>query len=104
MMRVRNRARWSMFDNYNYYDPFSPYAYNPYGSFGWSGIQPGFSLGLGYGYGSFYNPWSWGYSPYNHFNNYWNWNNYYNPYYGNIIVVNPKNKSGRLYHTKEFQP
>lgn len=89
MMRVRNRARWSYFDNYaGFYSPYSSF-YSPfYSGFGY---QPGFSLGMTFGnpYAwNYYNPYSYGY--YNHFNNYWNWNYNYNPYYGNIIVVNPK--------------
>ena len=68
-MRVRDRYRWSAFDDYDWnynswaYGPYS-YNYNPY----WN-----YSLG---------------------FNNYWTamyrWNSYYNPYCGGIIVVNPK--------------
>lgn len=88
MMRVRNRARWSLFDDYNYY--------SPYGSWGWGGFYPGIGMGMGMGPGmgwgmgfnGFYNPF--GFSYYNHFNNYWNWNSFYNPYYSNIVVVNPK--------------
>lgn len=85
MMRVRNRARWSVFDDYNYYSPYS--------SWGWGGFYPGLNLGIGglgygMGFGGYYNPY--GFSYYNHFNNYWNWNSYYNPYAPNIIVVNPK--------------
>lgn len=82
MMRVRNRARWSVFDDYNYYSPYS--------NWGWGGFYPS----VGFGFGSFYSPYNaynpWGFSYYNHFNSYWNWNSYYNPYYPNIIVVNPK--------------
>jgi hypothetical protein len=77
MMRVRNRYRWSMFDDYNYF--------SPYGSWGWGGFYPSFGMGFG---SSFYDPY--GFSYYNHFNNYWNWNSFYNPYYPNIIVINPK--------------
>jgi hypothetical protein len=78
MMRVRNRSRWSVFDDYNYYSPFD------YSGFG--GFTPGFSLGFN-NYNS-YNPF--GYSYYNHFNDYWGWNSYYNPYYSSMIGVNPK--------------
>ena len=90
MMRVRNRSRWSYFDDYNYFNPYSSFGYNGwggyggyvggyggYGSYGF-GYQPGFSFGLGFG--SFYDPFM---SPYY-------WNSYYNPYYPRVIVVNPK--------------
>lgn len=88
MMRVRNRYRWSYFDDYNYYSPYSSFYYSPYSSFGyypWGGYggfgfgyQPGFSFGLGFG--SFYDPFM---TPYY-------WNSYYNPYYPKVVVVNPK--------------
>lgn len=62
-MRVQNRYRWSVLDDY-YFN--SPYAYNYYGSY--------------------YSGHNW-YSPYN---SYWSWNNYYNPYYtGVVIIKNP---------------
>ncbi|MEI9944825.1 MAG: hypothetical protein WDN26_11455 [Chitinophagaceae bacterium] len=64
-MRIQNRSRWSVLDDY-YFN--SPYAYNYYGS----------------SYGNY----NW-YSPYN---SYWSWNNYYNPYYtGVVIIKNPVN-------------
>lgn len=72
-MRVRDRYRWSAFDDYdwNYYNTM------------------GYGSGLGWGYG--YNPY-WNYSL--GFNSYWNamyrWNSFYNPYCGGIIIVNPK--------------
>jgi hypothetical protein len=90
MMRVRDRARWSVFDDY-YYSPYSsPYYYNPYG---FAGVAPGFSLGLGFGLtnwlgGGYYSPYS--YPFYDPYMNYYGWNSYYNPYYKNIVVVNPK--------------
>ena len=87
MMRVRNRYRWSYFDDYNYYSPYSNF-YSPYNSFGyypWGGYggygfgyQPGFSFGLGFG--GYYDPFM---TPYY-------WNSYYNPYYPKVVVVNPK--------------
>jgi hypothetical protein len=61
-MRVTDRYRWSVLDDY-YLN--SPYAYNYYGSY----------------YG---NTWS------NPYNSYWCWNNYYNPYSSVIIIKNPK--------------
>lgn len=67
-MRVRDRYRWSAFDDYDW----------NYGSLAYGGY---------YGY----NPY-WNYSL--GFNNYWNamyrWNSFYNPYFGGIIIVNPK--------------
>ncbi|HEY6505456.1 MAG TPA: hypothetical protein VIZ28_15890 [Chitinophagaceae bacterium] len=62
-MKVQNRYRWSALNDYYY---TNPYAYNYYGySDNWN------------------NPW----------NNYWTWNNYYNPYCsgtgGGIIIKNP---------------
>lgn len=89
MMRVRDRARWSVFDDY-YYSPYSsPYYYNPYG---WGGVAPGFTLGLGFGFtnwlGGYYSPFN--YPFYDPYMSYYGWNSYYNPYYKNIVVVNPK--------------
>src|SRR5687768_17589005 len=31
MMRVRNRYRWSYFDDYNYYNPYNSFGYNGWG-------------------------------------------------------------------------
>ena len=80
MMRVRNRDKWSYFDDYNYYNPYSSFGYGGYGGYGSMsyGYQPGFSFGLGFG--SFYDPFSSSYY----------WNSCYNPYYPKAIVVNPK--------------
>lgn len=67
-MRMQNRYRWSVLDDYYFYNT---YAYNPYG---------------------YYNSWN---SPWN---SYYTWNNYYNPYYGgvhcypgSVIIKNPVN-------------
>ena len=62
-MRVRNRYRWSEFDEYDWND----YRYNSYSS-------------------NYYNPYSFN----SYFNNYWQWNNSYNPYCPRVIIVNPK--------------
>jgi uncharacterized membrane protein YgcG len=91
MMRVRNRSRWSLFDDYNYY--------SPYGSWGWGGFSPGIGMGMGF-YNGFYDPY--GFSYYNHFNNYWNWNSYYNPYYPNIIVIDPKTNPAGYNRLRNF--
>jgi hypothetical protein len=67
-MRVRDRYRWSAFDDYDWNDwrynnwSYNSYAYNPY------------------------NPYSFN----SYFTSYWNWNSLYNPYCGGIIIVNPK--------------
>jgi hypothetical protein len=93
MMRVRNRSRWSAFDDYNNYSPYNDFSYGGMGGYGMGyGYSPGmgfgggyyspFSFGLGLGYGGF------GYGSY--FNNYYNWNSCYNPYYSNVVVINPK--------------
>lgn len=85
-MRVRDRYRWSAFDNYSalndwqynggYYGMYNPY----YAGYGYSGF--GYGMGMGFGPYSYYNPWS--------FNSYWNsyyhWNSFYNPYCPGIIV------------------
>ena len=95
MMRVRDRSRWSVFDDYNYYNPYNDFAYGGLGGYGMGyGYAPGYSLGFGSG---FYNPYysfglGLGYGGFGngYFNNYYNWNSVYNPYYYNSIVVNPK--------------
>ena len=56
-MRVQDRYRWSVLDDY-YFN--NPYAYTYYG-----------------GYYSFSNP----------YNSYWAWNNYYNPYCNSVIII-----------------
>jgi len=79
-MMVRNRSRWSAFDNYyamdSYYSPHmyytNPWAYN-------------------------YNPWS-----YSAFNNYYSWNSFYNPYCSNIVIVNPVKNSTYYNKIKTF--
>jgi len=87
-MRVQDPSRWSYFDDYNsdYYGGYSPLGYSPY-----------YSGGFGYGYG--YTPWIgfsyW--SPFSFWNSYYSWNSFYNPYYGGIIVVNPKIASSTNY-------
>ena len=63
-MRVRNRYRWSAFDDYEWNDwRYNSWSYNSYNS----------------------------YSPFNtYWNNYYSWNSYYNPYCTRVILVNPK--------------
>lgn len=109
-MMVRNRTRWSAFDNYYMMDPrFSPYNfYNPYmhggfsgyGGFGGFGGYSGFGGYNGLGGFGFYSPWS--YNPY--FNSYWMWNSYYNPYGYHYTYVNPKTNPAGYTRLKSFNP
>lgn len=67
-MMVRNRYRWSAFDDYYSMD----------------GMM---SPGIGY-----YSPWSMhNYNPwsFSFYNNFWSWNSFYNPYCSQVIVLNP---------------
>jgi uncharacterized membrane protein YgcG len=66
-MRVRDRYRWSAFDDYDWND----WRYNSWATGAYS-----------------YSPYSWGFNSY--FSNYYYWNSYYNPYCPGIIIVNPK--------------
>ncbi len=89
-MKVQDEARWSYFDDYNYYDSYyspdvaAPYWGSGYGLYGGSGL--GFGLGFGMGY----------YNPYSYWNSYYAWNSYYNPYFynphygGGVIIANPR--------------
>ena len=63
-MRVRNRYRWSSFDDYDWNDwRYNSWSYNSYNT----------------------------YSPFNNYwSNYYSWNSYYNPYCSRVILVNPK--------------
>ncbi len=81
---VRNRTRWSAFDDYYWMDA----RMNPY--FG------------------FHNPWSFGggyYSPWSSnifYNNYWSWNSFYNPYGYNYVIINPKNNPNAYSRLRSF--
>ncbi len=110
MMRVRNPYRWSMFDDYTYYNSFSPIGgyYNPhFGGMGWGGFgySPGWSFGLGFGS---YSPWGFGNMGlgYGFYNNYYNWNSFYNPYYSGyypgVVVINNKINSPGYNRTRSF--
>ncbi len=98
MMRVRNRSRWSVFDDYNYYSPYNDFAYGGLGGYGFGYYPYAYSPGFGLGYGTgFYDPYysfglglGYGGFGYGYFNNFYNWNSVYNPYFYNSIVVNPK--------------
>jgi len=83
-MMVYNRNRWSTFNDY--YDVHD-----------WN--SGGFSLN----YGTI-NPWSYSYNPwsYSYYNNYWNWNSCYNPYYPAVVVVNPKMNPAQYNKIRNF--
>lgn len=70
-MRVRDRYRWSAFDDYDWND----YRYSSWnmGAYGYAGYNP-----------FYYNNFN------SYFNSYYAWNSYYNPYCPGIIIVNPK--------------
>jgi hypothetical protein len=70
-MRVRDRYRWSAFDDYDW--NYNPMAYGPYSYY--NSFNPYWNYNIGFN---------------NYFTRYWNWNSMYNPYYGGIIIVNPK--------------
>lgn len=74
-MRVRNRARWSTFDDYEW----NSYRYNNW---------------------SMHNPYSYSYN--NYFNNYWSWNSWYNPYCPRVIVVSPKSNPTAYNKVRNF--
>ena len=107
-MRVQNPDKWSYFDDYNYdyygggFSPYSSYSpYSPYGS--------GIGLSIGFGTG-FYSPYPYYggfgyYSPLSYYNSYYAWNNFYNPYYGGVIIVNGKNNTTPSYtRMSNFNP
>jgi hypothetical protein len=99
-MKAQDPERWSYFDDYNYdyYSPYSSYAFNPYysstfgyGMYGLYGMTPW----IGFGY----------YSPFTYWNSYYTWNSIYNPYYGSVVVVNPKVPSSTAYtQLRTFNP
>jgi len=99
-MKVQDPERWSYFDDYNYdyYSPYSPYGFSPYyattmgyGMYGMYGMCPW----IGFGY----------YSPFTYWNSYYTWNSMYNPYYGGMVVVNPKIPSSTQYtQLRTFNP
>ncbi len=74
-MRVRNRARWSAFDDYDSYS----YRYNNW---------------------NMHNPYSYSYN--NYFNNYWSWNSWYNPYCPRVVVVSPKTNPTNYNKVRNF--
>lgn len=76
--KVRNRTRWSSFDDYAYdwYD----YRYN----------------------NSWYRPAYWNNNLY--WTNYWAWNYAYNPYCGNVVVINPKNTPAYNQVVRTYKP
>ena len=88
-MMVRNRARWSAFDDYYWMD--SRMMYPSYG-----GYYNPFAFGGGY-----YSPWS-PWSSHVFFNNYWSWNSFYNPYGYHYVVVNPKTNPNAYTKLRSF--
>lgn len=91
-MRVRDRYRWSSFDNYYYMNDwqygggYSPYFYSPYGY-------------------AFNNPYMM-YSPFAfnaYWNSYYNWNSFYNPYCPGFIVVSPKTNPVAYNNVRNFR-
>jgi len=75
-MRVRNRYRWSAFDDYEWNDyRYNSWSYNSYNS----------------------------YTPFNNYwNNYYSWNSYYNPYNTRVILVSPKNNPVVYNRVRDF--
>jgi hypothetical protein len=103
MMRVRNRYRWSYFDDYNYYNPYS-FGYNGWGGwggYGGYGYGGGLGYGMGFGYPGISLGFGWGGS-YDPFYSSYYWNSYYNPYYPKVIVVNPKNDPAGYNRIRNF--
>src|SRR2546423_848075 len=80
--KVRDRQRWSTFDDYDY--QFNGYnevwSYNTYNAY------------------SYNRPWG------NYWNSYWTWNSYYNPYCNKVIVVNPKTNATVYNKIRTYTP
>jgi hypothetical protein len=74
--KVRNRTRWSSFDDYTYYDLYD-YRYT-------NGVY-------------------WNRNNY-YWNSYWSWNNYYNPYCTRVIAVNPKYNPVAYNQVRSYTP
>ena len=75
-MMVRNRSRWSTFNDYNSYD--------------WR-----------YNYNNVYtNPWA--FNSYNSFNSFWTWNSWYNPYCSRTVILNPKTNRAEFNKLRNF--
>lgn len=75
-MRVRNRYRWSAFDEYDY--DYNDWRYSNYYA-GYSAFNP-------------YSPW----------NSCYRWNSYYNPYYPRAIIITPKSNPAAFNRQREF--
>jgi hypothetical protein len=99
-LKAQDPNRWSYFDDYSTdyyggYGGYSPMAYGAsafgyYGSMGW-----GMSPWIGFSY----------WSPMTYWNSYYTWNGFYNPYYGGIIVTNPKiGNTGTVTRLSTFNP
>ena len=101
-LKAQDPNKWSYFDDYStdYYGGYAPYgsysamaygasAFGYYGSMGW-----GMSPWIGFSY----------WSPMTYWNSYYTWNGFYNPYYGGIIVTNPKVGTGTVTRLNTFNP
>jgi len=85
-LKAQDPNKWSYFDDYStdYYGGYSPMAYGA-SSFGYYGsLGFGMSPWIGFSY----------WSPMTFWNSYYTWNGFFNPYYGGIIVTNPKISTG----------
>jgi hypothetical protein len=94
-LRVQDPSRWSYFDDYNtdYYGGYSAMGFSPY--YGYNSYGFGLSPWIGFGY----------YSPLSYWNSYYSWNSFYNPYYGAVVIVNPKiPSSGNYTRLGTFNP
>jgi hypothetical protein len=104
-MRVRDRYRWSSFDNYAYMNDWqygggyypSMYSGMYYSPYGYAYTNPFMFGGIGGMWGG----------PYMGFNSYWNsyyaWNNFYNPYCPGMIVVSPKTNPVAYSNVRNFR-
>jgi len=93
-MRVQDPNRWAYFDDYNndYYGGYGASCFGSFGYFMYGNSMPW----LGFGY----------WSPMSYMNSYYTWNGMYNPYYGAIVVTNPKlpGTSYTYSHASTFNP
>ena len=104
-LKAQDPNRWSYFDEYStdYYGAYSPMGYGAYGPMGYGVSAYGYYGSLGFGI----TPWiGFGYcSPMTFWNSYYTWNSFYNPYYGGMIVTNPKvGNVGTVTRLSTFNP
>lgn len=97
-MKVQDPSRWSYFDDYGYDYYGGNYGYSPYSS------SFGLNIGFGMGYCPYYGGFGY-YSPLSYMNSYYAWNNFYNPYYGHVVVINGHNTATPSYtRMSSFNP